>query len=253
MDRRPFICGNWKMHKNKAETLEFFERLCSETNEIADRDILIAPVYLHLDAVSSITENSKIILCAQNVFYINEGAYTGEISPLQLRDINCNHVLIGHSERRKYFAETDEIVNLKTRSALSASLKPIVCIGETAEERKAERTFDVLSRSLKNAFHMLDRDMAALITIAYEPVWAIGTGLTATPETAQEAHRFIRNTIGNIYDNDTAESIRILYGGSVKPGNIKGLMGKKDIDGVLVGGASLSIDDFLKIIRFDSI
>ncbi len=253
MNRKPFICGNWKMYKNRTQTIDFIKKLCSETLDLKDRDILIAPVYLYLDAALALTENTAVLICAQDVYFRPEGAYTGEISPVQLRDIGCTHTLIGHSERRKYFFETDEIVNLKTRSALWASLMPIVCIGETREERQEERTFDVLSRSLKNAFHMIERDQAENVTVAYEPVWAIGTGLTATPEIAQEAHNFIRKTLAELYGREFADKTRILYGGSVKPGNIKGLMSMEDIDGVLVGGASLSYEDFMKIIRFDCV
>lgn len=252
MNRRPFICGNWKMFKNHEETCAFFEELCSKTSNIKDRDILIAPVSIYLTNALEIAKGSDILVCAQNVHYMEEGAYTGEISPLQLKDINCRWTLIGHSERRKYFHENDEIVNLKTRSALKAGINPIVCIGETAEERKVDRTFDVIARSIKNTFHLLDINDAEKITIAYEPVWAIGTGLTATPEIAQEVHSFIRQTIAGIYNTDIHHKIRILYGGSVKSSNIKGLMEMDDIDGVLVGGASLKIDEFIKIITFDS-
>lgn len=251
MSRIPFICGNWKMYKSKSETLDFFKILIRETKDIRNRDILIAPVFIYLDAAIRETSGSKILVSSQDVFFKNEGAYTGEISPLQLKDINCSWTLIGHSERRKYFCETDENVNLKIRAVLPASINPIVCIGETAEERKAERTFDVISRQLKNAFHMIEKDQAGFITVAYEPVWAIGTGLTATPEMAQDAHRFIRETVNSIYGKEISDNMRILYGGSVKSSNIKGLMDMPDIDGVLVGGASLKIDEFLKIIKFD--
>lgn len=251
MHRKPFICGNWKMHKNRKETIDFFQGLHKATQGTTDRDILIAPCSVYLSTVIDASPDSNIIVCSQNVHYMNEGAYTGELSPKQLKDINCSWSLVGHSERRQYFLETDEIVNLKTRACILNGIKPIVCIGETAAERKAGRTQDVLSRSLKVAFHMVSEKEAENITIAYEPVWAIGTGLTATPEMAQEAHKFIRDSIITLYSKGFADKIRLLYGGSVKPDNVKALINMEDIDGALVGGASLSMESFIKIINFD--
>jgi triosephosphate isomerase len=210
-------------------------------------DIVIAPVFTALHAAAGKIKGSNVILSSQNVFYEEKGAYTGEIAPLMLKDIGCQYAIIGHSERRQYFGETDETVNKRIKAALAAGLKVIFCIGEMLEQREAGKTNDVLSEQLTGGLKEIGLDD---IVIAYEPVWAIGTGVTATPEQAQETHKFIRGKLAGMYDADTADKVRVLYGGSVKPENVRELMGCPDIDGALVGGASLKPDSFEKLVKF---
>jgi triosephosphate isomerase len=215
-------------------------------------DVLVAPPFTALSAVKGIIGDAKILLAAQNMHWEQSGAYTGEISPLMLLEAGCTHVILGHSERRMHFQETDEMIDLKANAALQSGLTPIICIGETLQEREADKAFEVLKKQLDGSLKgFIDRKTLPLSTIlAYEPVWAIGTGRTATPDQAQEVHHFVREWIAESFSRESADLIRILYGGSVKPDNTKDLMSRQDIDGALVGGASLKADSFIPIIRF---
>jgi len=250
--RRPFIAANWKMNKTISEAQDFISKFVSEVKEVTDVDIVIAPPFTSLIAAAEVLKllmDTHIILAAQDVFYVEKGAYTGEISPLMLTDIGCRYVIIGHSERRQYFNETDEIVNKKVKAVKNRGLGAILCIGESLEEREAGKTFDVLEREIDKGLCETDLEN---VVIAYEPIWAIGTGKTATPEQAQEAHAFIRERLRVKYGNK-ADEVRIIYGGSVTPDNIDSLMVCKDIDGALVGGASLKVESFIKIVKFNRI
>ncbi len=240
--RKPFMAANWKMNKTSRETEEFINTFIPLVRDISDVDILIAPTFISLETASRLLKSSNVLLGAQNVYHEESGAYTGEISPDMLIAAGCSHVIIGHSERREYFSETDEVVNRKIKLARSKGLEVILCIGESLEERESNRTFDVLSGQLSGSLADLSLDG---ITIAYEPIWAIGTGKTATDEQANETHAFIREWLGKHREN--ADRVRIQYGGSVKPENIEGLMSQPEIDGALVGGASLKPDSFAKI------
>lgn len=243
--RRPVIAANWKMNKTIPEAIEFVNIFASAVSDIKDVDIIIAPPFTALYPVSELIRGSNIKLSAQNVFYEEKGAYTGEVSPSMLKDAGCDYVIIGHSERRHYFGENDDILNKKIRAALKNGLNVIFCIGETLKEREEGITFNVLERQTKEGLR--DADLSRIV-IAYEPVWAIGTGKTATPEQAQEVHYYIRNKLRE--QNLDADSIRILYGGSVTPDNIDDLMACPDVDGALVGGASLKPESFERIVRF---
>jgi triosephosphate isomerase len=244
--RRPFIAANWKMNKTISETQEFISRFIPEVKDKSDVDIVIAPPFTSLAVAAEKLKNTNVILAAQDVFYEEKGAYTGEVSPLMLVDIGCKYVIIGHSERRQYFNETDEIVNKKIKAVKKTGLGIIFCIGESLEEREAGRTFDVLQREIEKGLNGIDPDNTV---IAYEPIWAIGTGKTATPEQAQEAHTYIRERLNILYGNK-ANKFCIIYGGSVTPENIDSLMARKDIDGALVGGASLKVEGFIRIVKF---
>jgi triosephosphate isomerase len=246
--RRPFIAGNWKMNllPDAARELAIEVRRMAERHP--DVDVAVAPVANCLPAVIEALAGSRVGVAGQNCHWEISGAFTGEIAPEMLRATGCSHVLIGHSERRQYFGEKDETVNKKVLAAFRAGLKPIVCIGETLEERQKDETVAVVSRQLKGAL----RDIAAghmnELTLAYEPVWAIGTGHTATPEQAQAVHATLRKLLAELYDGSTAEVVRIQYGGSVKPDNVDALMAQADIDGALVGGASLKAESFEALI-----
>jgi len=244
--RIPLIAANWKMHMTISETREYITEFLPLVEGVDDVEIVLAPPFTSLAVAAKFLKGSNVKLAAQNVFWEEKGAYTGEISPQMLKNVECSYVIIGHSERRQYFGETDETVNRRIGAAMAAGLGVIFCIGETLEEREAGKTFDVLKRQITGGLR--DRKIEGLV-IAYEPVWAIGTGKTATPEQAQEAHEFIRNELRSIY-GDISETIRILYGGSVKPENIASLMSQKDVDGGLVGGASLKPDSFSRIVKF---
>ncbi len=246
--RKPLIAGNWKMHKLITETREYVKDLKKRIENIEYVEVAVAPPFTVLFVAKANMGGSNLKLAAQDVFWEDEGAYTGEISPKFLWDLGCDYVIIGHSERRKYFGETDEDVNKKIKAALRHNIIPIVCVGETLEEREKGITFDVLKRQF-SAFNDLSPDDMKKLVIAYEPVWAIGTGKTATPDTAQEAQSFIRNLIKEKFNEDVAQKVRILYGGSIKPDNIADLVAQPDIDGGLVGGASLNVDSFYKIIE----
>jgi len=240
------------MYKTVEEAVETATRLKEGVQGVSGRDIGIAPPFVSLVPVAEVLNGSNVSLIAQNVFWENEGAYTGEISPRMLRSTGCTCAIIGHSERRQYFGETDETVNKKINACLEAGLKAIVCIGESLDERESGKTFSVLETQVLKGLSGLSPDQMEEIVIAYEPVWAIGTGKTATPTQAQEAHCFIRNKIEELYGKATAGATRILYGGSVKPGNIDELMAEKDVDGALVGGSSLDPESFARIVQFSS-
>jgi triosephosphate isomerase len=246
--RKPVIAGNWKLFKNSTEALELVNGLIPLVKDAADVEIVVAPVFTVLDRVSSALKGTSIKLSAQNCYWEDEGAFTGEISPKMLLDAGCSHVIIGHSERRQYFGETDESVNKKTKASINAGLTAIVCVGETLKEREDGIMNDVLTRQVSKGLEGLSSFQNVII--AYEPVWAIGTGKTATDEQAQDAHKFIRQVLLKSFDSNCSDSMRILYGGSVKPDNIKGLMSQPDIDGALVGGASLKADSFASIVNF---
>ncbi|MGC8759107.1 MAG: triose-phosphate isomerase [Bryobacteraceae bacterium] len=249
--RTPLIAGNWKMYKTPAETREFFVRFLPLVEKSTHADIAICPPFIDIPAAVEAASGSRVGIGAQNCFWQNkEGAFTGEVTPAMLKAAGCQYVIIGHSERRQYFGETDETVLRRTRAALEAGLTPIVCVGELLEEREAGRTNEVLQRQFEGGIAGLSAEEFSRIVIAYEPVWAIGTGKVATPETAEDAHRFLRGLAEAKYGKEAAAALRILYGGSVKPDNIRGLMAQPDIDGALVGGASLKPEDFAAIVNF---
>ena len=248
--RRPVIAGNWKMYKTQAETRAFFASLKPMVAASTHCDIVVAPPYTALAAAVEAVRGSAIAIAAQDVHWAAEGAFTGEVSAKMLVEVGCRYVLIGHSERRQFFGETDEWVNKKTKAALEAELAPIVCVGETLKEREGGETQAVLERQFRGGLAALTGAEFSRIIIAYEPVWAIGTGRTATPEMAAEANRFLRQLAAASFTPGRAAALRILYGGSVKPDNIKGLMAQVEIDGALVGGASLDAQSFASIVNF---
>ena len=248
--RRPVIAGNWKLHKTIAETRDLALALKSDLAELSDIDIVIAPPFTALSAAAAALAGSGIAVAAQNCYPVASGAFTGEVSPPLLREAGCRYVLVGHSERRQIFGESDEFINAKVGAVLAEGLQPILCIGETLAERDAGQMCEVLTRQLKQGLSGIETAAMAQVVIAYEPVWAIGTGVTASNEQAAEAHAFIRGLLQGLYDEETAKATRILYGGSVKPDNVDGLMAQEDIDGTLVGGASLKAADFIRIARF---
>ena len=249
-NRKPFIAGNWKMFKTCPEAVQAASDLSQLVSGVSDVEVMIAPTYTALAPVSEAIKGGPVKLAAQNLFWEDEGAYTGEISAKMILSAGCSHVIIGHSERRQYFGETDETVNKKIKAAVDNGLVPILCVGETEKERDEDKTFSVLDKQVKKGLEgFLLSDLGSLI-IAYEPVWAIGTGKTATSDQAQEVHNYIRSMIGDDFGPSLAEGMRILYGGSVKPANIKELMSMPDIDGALVGGASLDPETFSKIVIY---
>lgn len=248
--RTPIIAGNWKMFTVVEEAKALVLALKDLVKDVTNVEIVVCPPFISLQAVKDVLAGSRIGLGAQNVYWEKNGAFTGEISAPMLKSVGCTYVIIGHSERRTYFGETDETVNKRVFAALSEGLKPIVCVGETLEERESGKTFDVIKRQIVGGLANLSVEQMASIVIAYEPVWAIGTGKTATPAQAQEVHAFIRKLLNDIFGQTTAEATRIQYGGSVKPDNATELMSQPDIDGALVGGASLKADSFEKIIKF---
>jgi triosephosphate isomerase len=248
--RRPVIAGNWKMFKTQAETRAFLAALKPLVADSTHCDIVVAPPFTSLAVAADAAKGSAISVAAQDVYWEPQGAFTGEVSPKMLMDAGCKYVIIGHSERRQFFGETDEWVRKKTKAALEAGLIPIVCVGELLAEREGGRTESVLERQFIDGFSALTGQDFSRIIVAYEPVWAIGTGRTATPEMAAEAHRFLRKLASNTFTPERAAGLRILYGGSVKPDNIKGLMAQVEIDGALVGGASLDAQSFASIVNF---
>jgi triosephosphate isomerase len=250
MLRIPLMAGNWKMYKTPAETTGFFEKFRPLVEQSEHAEIAICPPYLNIHAAVEAARGSRIGIGGQDLFWETEGAFTGEISGAMLKASGCKWVIIGHSERRQHFGETDGTVLKKTVAGLRSGLKPIVCVGERLEEREAGNTAKVLVEQFTGGIAGLSRDQFLEIVIAYEPVWAIGTGKTATPEMAADAHRLIREQVKQRFGNAAAASTRILYGGSVKPDNIKGLMGQPEIDGALVGGASLDAISFASIVNF---
>ena len=247
--RTPVIAGNWKLFKTGDEALELVNGLKPLVQDVTNVEIVVAPVFTVLAKVGEALAGSNIRLAGQDCFWEAEGAFTGEVSPKLLRDAGCSHVIIGHSERRQYFGETDATVNRKLKAAVATGLTVLFCIGETLAEREAGQTFAVLRTQLTGGLTDVTPAELAAIVIAYEPVWAIGTGRTASDEQAQEAHAFIRGVVAELYGQPAADATRILYGGSVKPDNIKGLMAQPDVDGALVGGASLKADSFAAIVR----
>ncbi len=248
--RRPVIAGNWKMYKTRAEARAYFSALIPLVKDSVHCDIIVAPPFTALAASSEAVKGTAITIAAQDMHGEPEGAYTGEISAPMLLDAGCRAVIIGHSERRQFFGETDESVNKKIKTALAADLTPILCVGELLAEREGGKTEEVLGRQFRGGLAALTGAEFSRIILAYEPVWAIGTGRTATPETAAEAHRFLRQQAAAEFTPERAAGLRILYGGSVKPDNIKGLMAQVEIDGALVGGASLKADAFASIVNF---
>lgn len=248
--RTPLMAGNWKMYKTVAETAAFFEAFKPLVAQAEGRDIVICPPFVNLPAAVEAASGSPIGIGGQNLHWQNEGAFTGEISGPMLKAAGAVWVLIGHSERRQYFGETEETVLKRTTAALAAGLKPIVCVGEKLEERESDRTADVLSEQFNGGIAGLSSDQFGRIVIAYEPVWAIGTGKTATPEIAEDAHRVIRGLVSARFGPESAAQVRILYGGSVKADNAALLMSQEDIDGVLVGGASLDPRSFASIVNY---
>ena len=247
--RRLFIAGNWKMNKDLAGSVELATALKAEVGDRTDLDIGVFPPYVYVPAVAEALRGSRIIVGAQNLHPEPNGAFTAEIAGPMIRDVGATHVLIGHSERRQLFGETDAGVNAKLKAALGCGLKPIVCVGETLDQRQAGDMEAVVGEQLNGALAALAADPLGDLVVAYEPVWAIGTGVTATPEQAQDAHAFIRGVLADRCGAEFAEATRIQYGGSVKPNNAAELLGQADIDGALVGGASLEADSFLGIIR----
>jgi triosephosphate isomerase (TIM) len=250
MGRKKLIAANWKMYKNPAQTQEFFNNFLPLIFDHHRDEIVVCPPYVDLHAAIESAQGSEIAVGAQNVYWKDEGAFTGEIAPQMLVAVGCTHVIIGHSERRQYFGETDDTVNLKLKAALEHGLTPIVCVGEVLEEREAGLTEDVLRRQCMRAFSALSASKADKLVVAYEPVWAIGTGKTATPEMAADAHVLIRGEAAKAFGDEFAAGLRILYGGSVKPENAKALMSQEEIDGALVGGASLDAKSFAAIVKY---
>ena len=250
MERLPFIAGNWKMNKTVGEALDLVRELKGSISNVQGVEVAIAPPFTALDAVRKELEGSLIRLAAQNLFYEEKGAYTGEVSPEMIKEVGCHYAIIGHSERRQFFGETDETVNRRIKAALGHDLKVVFCVGETLKEREERKTFAVIQRQVELGLKDLGQREMKRVVVAYEPVWAIGTGRTATPQQAQEVHQFIREKIEQLHSREMAEEVRIQYGGSVTPENVKGLMNEEDIDGALVGGASLKAESFSKIVRF---
>ncbi|MBF0452794.1 MAG: triose-phosphate isomerase [Candidatus Magnetomorum sp.] len=250
-DRKPLIAGNWKMFKTIDEALITTQQLQKQVGHIKTVDIMIAPPFTAISLVAPFIKDTSIGLSGQNMHWEKEGAYTGEISADMLVNAGCQYVILGHSERRQYFNETDEHINKKVHAALNGGLKPVLCVGETESERDSNKTFSVLDKQIEIGLQGVAIDHVDNVIIAYEPVWAIGTGKTATDEQAQDVHAYLRKRLNDIFKNSAASSIRILYGGSVKPNNIKGLMAMPDIDGALVGGASLDADQFSAIVQYE--
>ncbi len=249
-NRRPLIAGNWKMYKTGSEAVETARQLVKLVEDVTNAEVMIAPPFTAISYVSDIVRNSRVSLGAQNLFWENEGAYTGEISSAMLVSAGCKYVIIGHSERRQYFGETDETVNKKIKAAIASKLIPILCVGESEKEREGKNTFSVLDKQVTNGLEGFLVNELETLVIAYEPIWAIGTGKTATSDQVQEVHLFLRSLAEKKNGNMLAKSIRILYGGSVKPDNVTELMGLPDVDGALVGGASLDAETFSKIVHY---
>lgn len=248
--RTPIIAGNWKMNKTPSEAVALIEELKPLVKDAKDVEVVVCPTFVCLDAVLKATKGTNIKVGAQNMYFEESGAFTGEVAPNMLQELGVDYVVIGHSERRQYFAETDETVNLKVKAAFAHNLLPVVCCGETLEEREANVTNEVIGKQIKLDLAGLTKEQAEKVVIAYEPIWAIGTGKTATDDQANETIGAIRKTVEEVYGKEIAEKVRIQYGGSVKPGTIKAQMAKPEIDGALVGGASLKAADFSAIVNF---
>ena len=249
MKRKLFIAGNWKMNKSAAEAAETVKGLSEEVSGISNVDIAVCPTFTSLSAAVEAAKGTNVGIGSQNMHFEANGAYTGEISAEMLKEVGVDYVIIGHSERRQYFGETDETVNLRTKAVLAGGFTPITCIGETLEEREGGKMNEVLERQVRVGFEGLTSEQMVATVIAYEPVWAIGTGVTASPEQAQDAHAFIRSLLTDLFGEETAQKVIIQYGGSVKPGNVAELMSCEDIDGALVGGASLKVEDFSSLLK----
>ena len=250
--RKPIIAGNWKMNKNSEEAITLSNGIKRALFNIDNVELVLCPPFTSLSDVKDVILDTNVALGAQNMFWESEGAFTGEISPGMLKDLGCKYVIIGHSERRAYFGETNETVNKKVKSALKEGLFPIMCVGEKLEEREKGKTFDVVSEHVEKGLLDIDKKQILNIVIAYEPVWAIGTGKNATPQQAEEVHKFIRGLLAKKYDKEISKDICIQYGGSVKPANIEALIAEEDIDGALIGGASLKEESFVDIVKKSS-
>jgi triosephosphate isomerase (TIM) len=250
MPRKKLMAANWKMYKTPDQTSEFFRHFLPLVAGHHPDEIVVCPPFVDLHAALESAKESGVHIGAQNVHWANDGAYTGEISTAMLLAVGCTHAIIGHSERRQYFGETDDTVNLRLKAALEAGLTPIVCVGEVLQERESGLTEDVLRRQCARAFHKVSTKKAGKLVVAYEPVWAIGTGKTATPQLASEAHGLIRGEAAKTFGQEFADQLRILYGGSVKPENATALMSEDEIDGALVGGASLDAKSFAAIVKY---
>ena len=249
MPRRIIIAGNWKMNKDIGESIDLANSIKRSLYDIEEVEIVICPPFTSLSDVKEVIMESNIKLGAQDVYWEKEGAFTGEVSAPMLKSVGCDYVIIGHSERRQFFGETNETVNKKIKAVLVEGLRPIVCVGEKLEERKKGKTFEVVKDHVVNSLTGLSKEDMLNTVIAYEPVWAIGTGVNATKDEAQEVHKYIRSLLKEIFDADVAKSVRIQYGGSVKPDNIKELIQQEDVDGALVGGASLKADSFAQVVK----
>ncbi len=248
--RRSIIAANWKMNKTLEEAGQFADNLLHQCPDPGIVEAVIAAPFTALSTLQGRLRATPFRLAAQDLFWEPAGAHTGEISAAMLVDVGCSHVIIGHSERRQGFGETDVIVDRKVSAALQAGLQPIVCIGETLDERQAGQTFDVLKRQIQNSLASCSADAMPRIVLGYEPLWAIGTGVSAMPQQAQEAHRYLRDLLAQRWGTEAAEAVRIQYGGSVNPGNIAALMAEEDVDGALVGGASLDVDSFIQLLTY---
>ena len=247
--RKPIVAGNWKMNKTMAEAIDLAQDIKRDLGDFRDADVVLCPPFTSLKAVSDVVSGTHIDLGAQNMHWEKSGAFTGEVSAAMLRDLFCHYVILGHSERRQYFGETDEIVNKKIKAALAANLKPIVCVGETLQQRESGQMEKVIETQVRGSLAGLGARELVDSIIAYEPVWAIGTGKTATSAQAQEVHAFIRGVLKSLSDETVAQSVRIQYGGSVKASNARELFGQPDIDGGLIGGAALEARSFVEIVR----
>ena len=245
--RTPLIAGNWKMNTETASATELASAIASKSADAADVELLVCPPSVYLTSVRDSLGNARVGLGAQNMYYEAKGAFTGEISAAMLKDIGATYVILGHSERRHILGETDAEINKKTKAALDAGLKPIVCVGELLEEREAGKTAEVIRQQFEGSLADISADEMASVVIAYEPVWAIGTGKVATPEQAEEVHADLRKQLASRYNDEVADKVRILYGGSVKPDNANDLLALPNVDGALIGGASLKADDFMAI------
>ena len=245
---KPLIVGNWKMYKTISETVNLINVIKAGLHTITDADAVVCPPFTALAAANESLQGSKIELAAQDMHYETEGAFTGEISPLMLKDVGCRYVILGHSERRIIFKETDELINKKVLAALKYSFVPIVCVGETLDEREARKAFEVVKKQFDGVFANVDEKEFERIVIAYEPVWAIGTGRNATPEQAEQMHSYIRRLLNERCGDETGQKVKILYGGSVKPDNSALLMAKPNVNGALVGGASIKAESFIQIV-----
>lgn len=251
--RKPLIVGNWKMNKTVTESIGLIKEMIDFVQDYEHTEVVICPPFTSLWVARELIQDTNIVLGAQNISYHNEGAYTGEVSARMLQNIGCDYVILGHSERRSYFQESSEDVAKKVRQALNFGIKPIVCVGERLVERETGKAREIVSEEVAAIFEVLNKQEIVNIVFAYEPIWAIGTGKSATPQDASEIIKYIRTLVGNKYDETIAQHIRILYGGSVSPENIKSLMAEPDIDGALVGGASLQALTFSKLVKFQQL